>query len=340
MGFTVNYTQNKTIELNYPSDIYVRYIYNDNFKFENIWQRVLSANDAEVYNYKEFDGIYVELLLNNTLWGKTKIISESTLNTFLEAKVDIKRGEALVIYNMLERADGPPNWFKDGDSISLNDHDDFKAEVTDIQVQKLTNDSFTWVVIDDKDFDLLHKIYGDSNDIYYVTTDIKDKEKEVALVNNLNNLFSSYYNKEHDYYTFSKYQYKTAMKQETSVMLFTFLYLGFLLFIATGCVIYFKITMDREHFKDQFNRIGQIGIISKEVKKVLSKSILPIFLIPCTLGGIIGGIYLLMTLYVEITIFKYLIIYTSIILIIYIIINYLFYIYCRNSLLKYCYETS
>lgn len=335
LAFTVNYTQDKITELNYPSDIYIEYKYNNDFEFDNIWEKALEKNNIEIYNYKKFNGIYVEILLNNTPSGNIDILSESTLNTFNEAKVDIKKGEALVIYNLLERADGPPTWFENGDHIALNDYDDFKVEITDIQVGKITSGNLVWFVIDDKDFDLLHKICGDSNDIYYVVSDVKGKEKEVALVNNLNNLLSSYYNKKSDYSAFSKFQNKTAKKQETSVMLFTFLYLGFLLFIATGCVIYFKITIDREHFKDQFNRIGQIGITSKEVKKVLSKSILPIFLIPCTLGGILGGIYLLMLLYVEISIFKYLIVYTTLILIIYILINYLFYIYCRNSLLKY-----
>ncbi|MBC1489469.1 ABC transporter permease [Listeria sp. FSL L7-1485] len=66
--------------------------------------------------------------------------------------------------------------------------------------------------------------------------------------------------------------------------LFIGIFIGIVFFLATGSIIYFKLVTDAVTEKVKFQILFKLGVTEKEIRKIISKQIWPIFVIPLFLG--------------------------------------------------------
>ncbi len=67
-------------------------------------------------------------------------------------------------------------------------------------------------------------------------------------------------------------------------LLFIGVFIGIVFFLATGSIIYFKLVTDAVTEKSKFDILFKLGVTEKEIKKIISKQIWPIFVIPLFFG--------------------------------------------------------
>ncbi|MBC2331065.1 ABC transporter permease [Listeria swaminathanii] len=67
-------------------------------------------------------------------------------------------------------------------------------------------------------------------------------------------------------------------------LLFIGIFIGVVFFLATGSIIYFKLVTDAVSEKDKFDILFKLGVTEKEVRKIISKQVWPIFVIPLFFG--------------------------------------------------------
>ncbi|MBC1390980.1 ABC transporter permease [Listeria welshimeri] len=67
-------------------------------------------------------------------------------------------------------------------------------------------------------------------------------------------------------------------------LLFIGIFIGVVFFLATGSIIYFKLVTDAVTEKAKFEILFKLGVTDKEVRKIISKQIWPIFVIPLFFG--------------------------------------------------------
>ncbi|WP_149024238.1 ABC transporter permease [Listeria cornellensis] len=68
------------------------------------------------------------------------------------------------------------------------------------------------------------------------------------------------------------------------VMLYIGMFMGIVFFAATGSIIYFKQITEAVDERPRFDVLQKLGMSQKEVRAVIAKQVLPVFLIPLILG--------------------------------------------------------
>ncbi|MBC1435499.1 FtsX-like permease family protein [Listeria rocourtiae] len=68
------------------------------------------------------------------------------------------------------------------------------------------------------------------------------------------------------------------------VMLYIGMFMGFVFFAATGSIIYFKQITEAVDERPRFAVLQKMGMSHKEIRTVIAKQVLPVFLIPLILG--------------------------------------------------------
>lgn len=85
--------------------------------------------------------------------------------------------------------------------------------------------------------------------------------------------------------------YFSAKNNEGQLLLFISGFLALLFFIASACIIYFKLFTELEDEKKRFNKLSNIGITTKQAKKYLALELMAMFLIPNIVSLIIVFLY-------------------------------------------------
>lgn len=67
-------------------------------------------------------------------------------------------------------------------------------------------------------------------------------------------------------------------------LLFIGVFIGIVFFLATGSIIYFKLVTDAVTEKSKFDILFKLGVTENEIRKIISKQIWPIFVIPLFFG--------------------------------------------------------
>lgn len=67
-------------------------------------------------------------------------------------------------------------------------------------------------------------------------------------------------------------------------LLFIGVFIGIVFFLATGSIIYFKLVTDAVTEKNKFDILFKLGVTDKELRKIISKQVWPIFVIPLFFG--------------------------------------------------------
>jgi ABC-type antimicrobial peptide transport system permease subunit len=86
----------------------------------------------------------------------------------------------------------------------------------------------------------------------------------------------------------SRLEYFTELKQGAGTALYLFGFIGFIFFVSSGCVLYFKLYTELDSMKDRFRKLFNVGITGGEVKKLVINELKLVFFFPLILGSIIS----------------------------------------------------
>ncbi len=154
--------------------------------------------------------------------------------------------------------------------------------ITDFRYYPIFNTGFAdaMLVVNDTFYNKLKKEFRAQKVSIYDVTEVDHSEElgnkiQVATegkVNLWSETFSSYYSNYH----------------MVSILMGTFLYIGVFIglvfFMATGSIIYFKQVTDAYLEQNQFATLFKLGLTEKELRRVVSRQIAPMFIIPLLLG--------------------------------------------------------
>ncbi|MBC2013964.1 ABC transporter permease [Listeria marthii] len=143
-----------------------------------------------------------------------------------------------------------------------------------------TGISYETLVVSDDYYDELERLFQpESIEMFDITnpnhSESLDKKVQ-TIVDGKPSLFSenvsSYYTNYH------------LISTLVGSLLFIGIFIGIVFFLATGSIIYFKLVTDAVSEKAKFDILFKLGVTEKEVRKIISKQVWPIFVIPLFFG--------------------------------------------------------
>ncbi|MBF2364214.1 ABC transporter permease [Listeria marthii] len=143
-----------------------------------------------------------------------------------------------------------------------------------------TGISYETLVVSDDYYDELERLFQpESIEMFDITnpnhSESLDKKVQ-TIVDGKPSLFSenvsSYYTNYH------------LISTLVGSLLFIGIFIGIVFFLATGSIIYFKLVTDAVSEKPKFDILFKLGVTEKEVRKIISKQVWPIFVIPLFFG--------------------------------------------------------
>ncbi|EAG1936475.1 ABC transporter permease [Listeria monocytogenes] len=143
-----------------------------------------------------------------------------------------------------------------------------------------TGISYETLVVSDEYYDDLERLFQPESVTMFDITNPNHSEsldkKVQTIVDGSPSLFSdnvsSYYTNYH------------LISTLVGSLLFIGIFIGVVFFLATGSIIYFKLVTDAVSEKAKFDILFKLGVTEKEVRKIISKQVWPIFVIPLFFG--------------------------------------------------------
>ncbi|EAW0577203.1 ABC transporter permease, partial [Listeria monocytogenes] len=143
-----------------------------------------------------------------------------------------------------------------------------------------TGISYETLVVSDEYYDDLERLFRPESVTMFDITNPNHSEsldkKVQTIVDGEPSLFSdnvsSYYTNYH------------LISTVVGSLLFIGIFIGIVFFLATGSIIYFKLVTDAVSEKAKFEILFKLGVTEKEIRKIISKQVWPIFVIPLFFG--------------------------------------------------------
>ncbi|HAA0651130.1 ABC transporter permease [Listeria innocua] len=143
-----------------------------------------------------------------------------------------------------------------------------------------TGISYETLVVSDEYYDDLERLFPPERVAMFDITNSNHSEeldkKVQTIVDGEPSLFSenvsSYYTNYH------------LISTLVGSLLFIGIFIGIVFFLATGSIIYFKLVTDAVSEKSKFDILFKLGVTEKEVRRIISKQVWPIFAIPLFFG--------------------------------------------------------
>ncbi|PJI08129.1 MULTISPECIES: FtsX-like permease family protein [Clostridium] len=220
---------------------------------------------AKVPFTKEYDNI---LLLNQSMFNKVNSYENSN------RKVNLKSNECY--YVQIQDLMGDPK-----NAIGKNINFKFADKSYNVKVKNTDNKYFISIdhtgpaiIVNDEVYNSIRKV-ANAESIYKITGyTLKDDFKAEKFTNDLSKKIP----KENKVATF--YEHYTGGMKVIGVMAFIGLFIGILFIMATGSIIYFKMSMEAIEDKRNFVILREIGVSKNETTSSIAKEILILFGVP------------------------------------------------------------
>lgn len=165
-------------------------------------------------------------------------------------------------------------------------------------------------IVDDKEYEILESKVSKEDFKKFHLMNVKNGDKEfqgvIKYLKDENGLDDSYWNQGDLWGKYEKGErgereaYRPIYKEEivrmrldeNGMMLFTMIFIGILFVIANGIVLYYKVLSDIGEEKERITSLNRIGVLSKEIKSIISKELAITFFMPIIFGGGLGLYYL------------------------------------------------
>ncbi|MGG7177474.1 FtsX-like permease family protein [Clostridium paraputrificum] len=291
------------VDLN-RNDLEIAEVFGLNKVNENLIEEIANRHNIEIKNKVKFEFMVLNFETDNggvDFTSKKPILSESQYNFLSDKKLNISEGEAIKLTT---------SWLPDNDNIqegdilyleNISEKAAFKVSSA-LRDQWIANDRVfptkSGVVLNDNDYIKL-KESTDSSAIgicyQWQLSEWRNKEDFIVDINESLINDPSYGSEEYralsnKYLFISKPILYNEMRQGYKFFVFTNTIMGILFFIASATVLFFNQYMELEESKRRFDKLYKIGVLKKEVNKIISKELLVTFFTPVFIGSIISAV--------------------------------------------------
>ncbi|KGL46162.1 ABC transporter permease [Listeria sp. SHR_NRA_18] len=174
-------------------------------------------------------------------------------------------------------------WMKDPYTVAFkNNPTTYRLKIVDIYHHVVLNTDMVYsaLVVNDRIYqEISQKTMPMHVDIFQVT----NEDRAEALDQKIQKIVGGnpyMYNLEMSSF-YSNYHMMSTL---IGVILYIGMFMGVVFFAATGSIIYFKQITEAVDEKPRFEVLQKLGMSQKEVRAVIAKQVLPVFLIPLVLG--------------------------------------------------------
>ncbi|MBX4268172.1 ABC transporter permease [Clostridium estertheticum] len=321
MTYSMYGTIQKNVNIMYPYDF--AFIENTKLNkiSDQQLKNIVKTSDGEIKQHKLLENI--DIMDYRSYEGKvmtygrnTSIISQSNYNNHMGTNISVNKGELVQVSNS-----NTDNKFKDSDIIiNFNDLSKQKEQIAKIEKDKniskedflatmnkdsymyvnkskkknieaiYTNESYslnysrgTALIINDKDYKKIKEKLGPQVVSYDHLIKLKDS-KDYKSFNSILNELKKLNNGDESLKPKFKQQILEKGIRENGFILFSSLFLGMMLLISSGVVLYFKVLTGVDEEKERVKKLVQLGMTDREVSKVLTKELAIIFFTPVILA--------------------------------------------------------
>ncbi|MBX4259288.1 ABC transporter permease [Clostridium estertheticum] len=321
MTYSMYGTIEKNVNIMYPYDF--AFIENTKLNkiSDQQLKNIVKANGGEIKQHKLLENIdimdYRSYEGKVTAYGRnTSIISQSNYNNHMGTNISVNKGELVQVSNS-----NTDNKFKGSDIIiNFNDLSKQKEQIAKIEKDKnisikiflatmdkdsyiyvnkskkkyiegtYTNDSYsldysrgTAIIINDEDYKKIKEKLGSKVVSYDHLINLKD-HKDYKSFNSISSELKKLNNGDESLKPKFKQQILEKSIRENGFILFSSLFLGMMLLISSGVVLYFKVLTGVDDEKERVKKLVQLGMTDREVSKVLTKELAIIFFTPVVLA--------------------------------------------------------
>lgn len=121
--------------------------------------------------------------------------------------------------------------------------------------------------------------------------------------------------------------------QKFGTVFFVFFFVGILILISSGVVLYYKILTSVDEERERISKISKIGMTNKELKKLICKELKILYLVPVLIGGFLGA-YCISIVLSEQVLYNQIMINTILMIALYMVIQVIFYNISKNKYIK------
>lgn len=249
---------------------------------------LLTGKSAKLIEHKTIDFLYANRIIrigDSVISSKTAVISEVQYNKIAGDDVKLDLNEVLQI-----NADtgGRVNDRFPYKSIALEFGDksfDFKftGEIKNIFINLQVQPTRFAIIMNNGDF---NKLISEIDKKYIGTFNLmnfNDWEKTGPIASELKSIYKS-----DEFSVASRIEYYAYKRQIAIMRIFIAGFMGLLFLICIGCVMYFRLISDMDQLKAKYGKLMKIGITDKEFKRMISKELRIIFMMPFLLGAAFG----------------------------------------------------
>jgi hypothetical protein len=275
-----------------PDIIYVE----DYEKQSEVQQMDSIVNDYEeaIEESKKVTFLNMELGKKNIRGSYTKvrgnigILSESNFNEIAGHKITTKQGQGFVMTNLAKAKQLDIKKYEKLVISSKNKTYELTANSKhyDLIIAKEVFIPDYVVVLHNSDYEQLFKESElEYKKILYTLTISRNFDVE-EIVNILKSELTEASNK-----IVSRRELYAITEREIRLSKFLFTFTEILLFIVSGCILYFNLIMEVSEVKTIYFKLYRIGITDDEIIEVIHSQIRIVLFLPCLLASIIGSLY-------------------------------------------------
>ncbi|EAC5124550.1 ABC transporter permease [Listeria monocytogenes] len=255
-------------------------------KLKKLMQAEMLSAEVEykdIPKYKMHMDTFIHTIVSESEYNR---IGERQQSDFVESK-KIAYGDAILLgkNTYYARSDIQEKWLTRKMVVQSNKSVAKKMppiKVVDFRENSIFNTgiSYETLVVSDEYYDDLERLFPPESVTMFDITNPNHSEsldkKVQTIVDGEPSLFSenvsSYYTNYH------------LISTVVGSLLFIGIFIGIVFFLATGSIIYFKLVTDAVSEKAKFDILFKLGVTEKEIRKIISKQVWPIFVIPLFFG--------------------------------------------------------
>ncbi|EGT3616830.1 ABC transporter permease [Clostridium perfringens] len=326
MTYSMYKATEKYINGDYPFDIGIVVDRNSINKYD--FKDIIEKAGADIKNYHVVESISVPNLMEKdgqiNFDAPQMIISESSYNELYNKNVNIREGEALywcreksreyadtnMIIDIPTKGDKDYNIlnnFKNG-RMSLSEYKEEKDNKNYTVISKdnrvnnigsvtnyVMNDKYlrgSSLVISDEVYKKLKEAINKDNITYDVQVNINNNKDFDSINDKLQKEFNLIGDKDISNSLTVKAKRFNEEIDSRGFSLFTYAFLGMMMLVGSGAVLYFKTFTSLEDDKSRGRQLVKLGLTKKEVSKIITKELTAIFIVPPVVALLIIGYYL------------------------------------------------
>ena len=301
MAVTVNDVANNK----FPYDISYILDESDKAKFEQQLYAIASSGEAKIQQYKSCNSINLYELREHK--GKKRpffnidIVKQSDANKHFDKNFQLQNNEIIYIINEIYTKS---QLYDVGGDFTITNQDKsmtYTKQIKQVYIGNLSNRGHWVIVVTDDIYDKMlnenkgklvtHYTYKYDNlpDTMNIYKKLEQRFDEIKLERFNGELDSreasnfKYYN-----YPLSKQYHLEREQMNSKFIMFIMFYIAIIFFVTSGVVLYLRVINSIEHSKKRFNTLNQLGMCKADIKSIIGKELILVFLLPVIFGGLLA----------------------------------------------------